>query len=172
LGEIKFEDSAERPLEAQLNAVLAGIHRSFALQRTQRVAAAERQRRNEAAAQALEEERAIAAAATRLREEELRRQQTEQAAVAERERLLLVEATSWRDAATIRAYAAHLKAAATVDGAIIAPALRDWLAWADTVADKLDPTSKRSLGGLNHPQCSASPTTDAPSVQSDDVETT
>lgn len=146
LGETKFEDSSEHPLEAQLNVILASIHRSFASQRIRRAAAAARQQRKEAAAQALQQERAIAAKAARLLEEELRRQQAEQVAAAERERLLVAEANSWRDAETIRAYAAHLKAAATVDGTMIVPALRDWLTWANDVADKLDPTSKRLLG--------------------------
>jgi len=150
LGETKFEDAPERPLEAQLNAILMWIYRSFVSQRTSRVIAAEKRRVEEAAAQARELERAAEAEKARQREDEEERQRAAQAAAeatraqeTERERLLLLEASAWRDAETIRAYAAHLKAA----GAATAPSLRDWLAWAETVADKLDPTSKRLPSG-------------------------
>lgn len=145
LGETKFEDKPNRPLEAQLNAILVWIHRSLAAQRTGRAIAAEKKQAEEAAARIQAQEGAAAAEAARLREEEIRQQQAAQAAEAERERFLMAEATAWRDAAAIRAYTAHLKAAAAIDGAVIAPALMDWLTWADAVADRLDPTSTRLL---------------------------
>lgn len=141
-GETKFEDTAERPLEEQLNAILAWIHRSLASQRADRAIAAERLRLEEEAAQIRERERAAAAAVARQRDKELRRLQAEQAASAERERLLQVEAGAWRDAEAIRAYVAHLR----VVGAVPAPGLMDWLTWADAVADKIDPTTKRLSG--------------------------
>ena len=138
-GETKFEDALGRPLEAQLNAILAWIHRAFASERTKRSIAVEKRRLEEEARQAQERERAVSAAEARLREQELQRQQAEQVAKAERERLLLAEAGSWQDAQAIRAYVAHLR---TV-GHDVTPALADWLTWADGVADKLDPTAKR-----------------------------
>jgi hypothetical protein len=90
--------------------------------------------------------RAGEAAAARQHEEELRRQRAAEAAAEavqaeeiERQRLLLVEATKWRDAEVIRAYVAHIKKY----GNAIAPALDEWLVWASTAADNLDPTWKR-----------------------------
>jgi hypothetical protein len=145
LGETKFEDTPERPLEAQLNSILVWIHRSLASQRTGRAVAAEKKQAEEATARIQAEERAAAAEAARLREEEIRKQQAAQAAEAERERLLMAEANAWRDAAAIRAYTVHLKTAAAIGGAVIAPALMEWLTWADAFADKLDPTSTRLL---------------------------
>jgi hypothetical protein len=145
-SDTKFDDTAHRPLEAQLNDVMACIRRRFALQSVRREQAAERRRRDEEAALIRERQRKAEAEAAQHREEDLRRQQAEQAAAAERERLLLAEAASWHDAETIRSYATHLKSAAKVEDAAPAPLLRDWLAWADAVADKLDPTSKRLLG--------------------------
>lgn len=140
VNETKIEDSADCPLEQQLNDVLVRIHRSIASQRKWRPIAAERQRNDEAAAKVRDQERAAAAEVARLREEEEQRSQAEQAAAAERERMLVAEADAWRDAMTIRAYAAHVEAAA--DGAP-AQALRDWLVWAESVAERLDPTLKR-----------------------------
>jgi hypothetical protein len=129
----------------QLNAILMWIRRSLASLRSSRAIAAEKKRAEEAAAQIQAQERAAVVEAARLREEELREQQAAQAAEAERERLLMAEATDWRDAASIRAYTAHLRATAAISGAVITPALMDWLTWADAVADRLDPTSTRLL---------------------------
>lgn len=143
--ETKIEDLPEHLLELQLNEVLQRIYRGLATRRAWDKAFEKKQREKAEAAKAREQALAAEAKATRLREEELRRQQAEQAAAAERERLLIAEAASWRDAETIRAYATHLKATAAVESAPT-PALTAWLAWADTVADKLDPTSKRLLG--------------------------
>ncbi|MUI13937.1 hypothetical protein GJV26_15960 [Massilia dura] len=142
VNETKIEDSADRPLEQQLNDVMVRIHRSIALQRTGRAAYAEQRQRDEAAAQMREQERAVAAEAARRREEEQQRIQEEQEAAAERERMLVVEASAWRDATAIRAYAAHIRASAKAGGEV-APALRDWLARAEAVAKRLDPTRGR-----------------------------
>lgn len=141
--ETKFEETLQRPLEAQLNAILIWIHRTLSSERTKRAIALEKRRLEEQAAEVREQERTAAAAEARLREEEQRRLKAEQAAMAEREQLLLVEAGAWRNAEAIRAYVAHLRVA----GAAPAPALMDWLTWADTVADKLDPTKTRLRTG-------------------------
>ncbi|WUR14715.1 hypothetical protein E7V67_006290 [[Empedobacter] haloabium] len=142
LGEAKFQDTPERPLELQLNDVMVWVHRSIASQRAGRALAAERRMHEEAAAQVRERERTAAAEAARVREEEERRLKAEQNAIAERERVLVAEAGAWRDAMAIRAYAAHVETAA-VSGAILTPVLRQWLAWADSVAAQLDPTKER-----------------------------
>ena len=142
--ETKFEDTPERLLEQQLNAILVWIHRALAVRRSERAIAAEKKRTEEAAAQARERERAAEAEATQLREEEQRRLQAEQLAAAERERLLLVEASAWRDAEAIRAYVEHLRAAGA------ASAISDWLSWAEAIADRMDPTTARMQGGTSH----------------------
>lgn len=146
-SETRFDDTAQRTLEIRLNDIIACVRRKFALQPIRREQAAEKQSRAAAAAIIEAQQREEAAAAARLREEELRRQQADLAATAERERLLLVEATAWRDAGTIRAYAAQLRSAAATGDAMNAQALEEWLAWADTVADRLDPTGGRLRGG-------------------------
>jgi hypothetical protein len=142
VNETKIEDSTDCPLEQQLNDVMVRIHRSIALQRTGRARAAERQQRDEVATQVQAQARAAAAESVRVRDEELQRLQAEKDAAAERERMLVVEAGAWRDAMAIRAYAAHVEAAA---GGAPAPVLRDWLAWADLVAERLDPTQERLI---------------------------
>lgn len=137
--ETKFEETLKRPLEAQLNAILAWIHRTLASERTKRSIADEKRLLEENAAKVQEQARAAAAAEARLRDEDLQRLRAEQAAMAERERLLLAEAGAWRNAEVIRSYVAHLRAV----GQNITPALADWLIWADGVANKLDPTTSR-----------------------------
>jgi hypothetical protein len=138
--ETKIEDSTDRLLEQQLNDVLVRIYRTIASRRTVHASAVVRRQHDEAVAQLREQERAAAAEATRLHEEEVQRLQAEQAAATERERTLLAEANAWRDAAAIRGYAAHIAAAA---GGMASPALKEWLTWAESVAERLDPTSKR-----------------------------
>jgi hypothetical protein len=152
-SETRFNDSTERPLEAQLNDILMRIYRCMALQRVRRIEEAEKLRRDEAAARAREEERAAEAEAARLREEELQRQRAAQAAKdairaqeIERERALISEATTWREAQAIRDYIRHLEGAATISGTSISLELQRWLDWAALVAEKLDPTSGRLLG--------------------------
>lgn len=147
VSDTKFDDAAQRPLEAQLNDVMACIRRRFALHPLRREQTAEKRRRDEEAALIRERQRAEDARAAQLHQEGLERQRAERAAVAERERLLIAEAAAWRDAAAIRAYIEHLKAAAAIGGTAIAPALMDWLTWADAVADSLDPTPTRLLPG-------------------------
>lgn len=138
VNETKIEGAAGHPLEQQLNDVMVRIYRSIALQYTGREMAGERRRRDEVAAQ--ERERAATAEAARLRDMELQRMQPEQDAAAERERLLIAEAAAWRDAMAIRAYAGHIQAAMGEERPC---ALRTWLDWAESVAERLDPTRKR-----------------------------
>lgn len=132
LGEAKFEDSAKRPLEAQLNDILTRVHRVIASQRAGRAIAAEKSR--------------LDAADARSREEELQRHlaaQAQEEAERERQRLLSAEATAWREARSIREYVEHVRAAATASGHSAAHGLREWSDWAMAVADELDPTSGR-----------------------------
>jgi hypothetical protein len=141
LGETKFEETAERPIESQLNDVLRRIYRVLAAWRAQEPA------------------REQAAEAARLQVEELRRQQQERTVAtldkereAERERQLVDECAAWREAQAIRDYVRHLDAVATTNCTPLGPDLRQWIAWAASVAEKLDPTLKR-LGGSGCSDC-------------------
>jgi hypothetical protein len=131
-AEARFEDTAERPIESQLNDILRRIYRAIAAWRAQ------------------EPVREKAAEAARLQVEEIRRQQQERAAAAvakerevERERQLVDEATAWREAQAIRDYVLHLEAAAVAGRIPIGPDLQEWLAWAASISEKLDPTLRR-----------------------------
>lgn len=57
----------------------------------------------------------------------------------------VAEAKAWSDAAAIRAYAAHLFGAALKGGGSMSPELFEWLAWANDVADRLDPAPGRLM---------------------------
>jgi hypothetical protein len=149
-SEPRFVDSAARPLEVQLNDILRKIYRAIASQRARRAEAAEKLRRDEVAARARQEELAKEAETTRLREEALLRQQAAQAAAdairaqeIERERALVSEAAAWGEAQLIRDYTAHLGVVATTSCTPIRPELQEWMTWAASVAEKLDPTSNR-----------------------------
>jgi hypothetical protein len=131
-GETRFEDTVAYPIESQLNDILRRVYRTIAAWRAQEPA------------------RAKASEAARLQMEERRRQQEAQAAVAvakkqetERERQLVGEATAWREAQAIREYALHIEAAAKTRVTPIGPELQRWIVWADSIAEKLDPTSNR-----------------------------
>jgi hypothetical protein len=55
------------------------------------------------------------------------------------EQALVIEANAWRQAETIRAYVAHVGAV----GKPATPEVHAWLAWATSVADRLDPAPSR-----------------------------
>lgn len=59
------------------------------------------------------------------------------------EQALVNEAAAWREAEAIRAYVAHLASTINTSGASAGPELRDWVAWAAGVAERLDPTKVR-----------------------------
>jgi prophage regulatory protein len=59
------------------------------------------------------------------------------------ERLLITEATTWREADTLRAYIAHLLGAVVVGGGQPSSVLSAWLVRATQAADRLDPTRTR-----------------------------
>lgn len=59
------------------------------------------------------------------------------------EQVLVDEAAAWRQAETIRAYVTHVAAAIAASGVPAGAELRDRLAWAAGVADRLDPTRSR-----------------------------
>jgi hypothetical protein len=149
-GETKFDDRPERSLDHQLNDVLRRIHHSMASLRFQRQVWAEERRRAEVGRQALELQRAATAERRRHIDDEERHREAERAALEaehqaeiERERQLVIEANAWRQAETIRAYAAHVASAIAASGTPAGPELSAWLTWAAAVAERLDPTSKR-----------------------------
>ena len=61
----------------------------------------------------------------------------------EREHQLIREAAAWKEAQAIRDYVLRLEVAAATDSASIGPELQGWLAWAASVAVRLDPTFRR-----------------------------
>jgi hypothetical protein len=131
-GETKFEESPEQLLEYHLNDILRRVYRTVAAWR------------------AHEPARVKAVEAARLQVGELRRQQEAHAAAtvekkqeSERERQLLGEAMAWREVQAIRDYVRHLEAVAAAGCTPISPKLQQWIGWATSVAEKLDPTSNR-----------------------------
>lgn len=146
-GETRFEDTAERPIESQLNDILQRVYRMIAAWRAQ------------------EPVRAKASEAARMQMEELRQQQEARAAATaaktqetERERQLVGEAIAWREAQAVRDYALHIEVEATARLTPIEPELQRWIVWAASVAEKLDPTFNRleSRSGSASASCGTS----------------
>ena len=59
------------------------------------------------------------------------------------EKRLLLEAEAWRQATTLRAYAVHISSMIVDRGTPATPDESEWLRWAKSVADNLDPTAAR-----------------------------
>jgi hypothetical protein len=124
-----FEETAESPLEAKVNALFAGVWKQLVLCRQKTREQEERSRREaEAAALRAEAERLAREAAAR-REEEKRRRAA-----------LVQEVAAWRQANEIRAYVGAVKEAAALRGD---EAVADWVEWALGVAGEMDPVVPR-----------------------------
>jgi hypothetical protein len=129
-----FEETAESPLEARLNAFFAGVWKQVALCR-------EKAREEEAGRTrdaALAAERAEAA---RIEREAAARREAEQ----KRRDALLEEVAAWRRANEIRAYVAAVKEATALRGD---EAVADWVEWALGVAGEVDPVGQRVRTGV------------------------
>jgi hypothetical protein len=127
-----FEETAESPLEARLNALFAGAWKQVVLCRQKaREEVAGRQRDAAIAAERAEAERIEREAAARRAAEQKRRD------------ALLEDVAAWRRANEVRAYVAEVKEAAASRGD---EAAADWVEWALGVAAQMDPVMRRSAG--------------------------
>lgn len=131
-AESKVIDSRARPLEAQLNSVMARAFRQVLANKARATRAEEDARQYVILAQRREEERTTREERARIKQEEVRRQA-----------LLIEEVGAWHQSDIIRAYVGSLMESATASGAPITAELRTWLDWATSTAESLDPTKKR-----------------------------
>ncbi|TXI89462.1 MAG: hypothetical protein E6Q40_02300 [Cupriavidus sp.] len=121
-GEIGVVDKEGASLEVQLEEMFDRIPQEFVLDLAQNL---KRQREEEAHAEARE------AALERARQKE---------AEAERRKKLEDEVQNWHRATMIRQYAKEIELAMLSDVGNVA---EEWLEWVRTVADEVDPTSRR-----------------------------
>ena len=136
-------DEPGRPLENQLNYLLCCLHRRLASVRRTKLADSLRREIELAAEAERERIEAVAVESARLLAVELQRQEVIKAEERAREAQLVAESSAWQQAETIRAYVAHLTSTFDSGVASAAPELRQWVAWATGVADRMDPTTRR-----------------------------
>jgi hypothetical protein len=128
----KVIDSRAKPIEAQLNSVMARAFRQVLANKARATRAEEDARQYVIQAQRCEEERIAREARARIKQEEVRRQA-----------LLIEEVGAWHQSEIIRAYVGSLMESATASGAPVTAELRTWIDWATSTAESLDPTKKR-----------------------------
>lgn len=124
-------DELGKPLEEQLNLVVAKIYRSIFSSRARHLRWRQEALERKVAEEHREAEIKAIAEQRRILEEEKRREDD-----------LFAEASAWSKADLIRAYASHIRAGAG-DIQTANPALVRWIDWAMSVADKVDPTMRR-----------------------------
>lgn len=118
----QWRDTARKPLEDQLNSIVAGLLFAAAMIRRHRMEREEEQRR------------LLTERIERERQEESRRKE------AERYQGLLQRVDRWLQAANVRAYVDAVRTAAQTGRAQIDPErLKTWATWALAYADQMDP---------------------------------
>ncbi|MFI8768555.1 PE-PGRS family protein [Streptomyces sp. NPDC053792] len=162
----EWSDTAKKPLEDQIDAVLRALKARAEEEEQARLAREAEQQRQREERERQEEERRLREAKE---EEEHRRRKAEKEERTRREweaavsvaKIKAVDAVrvdrfgtalaQWRTAGEMRAFCAALdEAASTSDDAHEAERLREWSAWGKAEADRLDPTvAGRSLTGHN-----------------------
>jgi hypothetical protein len=120
----EWADKPDRPIEQQLNDIVAGLFAAAAVQREQRIGQEEEARRR--------------------REQELERWKRREAEEAEARRFeeLIRQVGQWQQANELRAYVKAVKAwVRTTHHGASRPRLQEWSAWALRHADRIDPTA-------------------------------
>jgi hypothetical protein len=120
----EWADKPNRPIEQQLNDIVAGLIAAAAVQREHRISQEEQARRR--------------------RERELERQKRQEAEEAEARRFeqLMKQVAQWRQANEIRAYVRAAKSRTRAARRRVSSGrLREWASWALRHADRIDPTA-------------------------------
>jgi hypothetical protein len=130
VGEKKFADTDGAPLERRLNSVLAEVFKTIDR-------AEVRQQENVVWRQRHDAEKALVAVRAAEAVEVQKRAAEERA----KEAILESEATAWTRANAIRAYASAVSQAAPTP---LPERVGDWIAWASSVAERIDPLPARA----------------------------
>ncbi len=119
---VTWRDTSTKPLEEQLNRIIAGLLTAAAILRQHRVKREEEERRYRAARE------------ERMRQEEAQRKEEEQLMG------LIQQIRAWRQATDIRAYVEAVRAVAAAGRREVDPTrLQQWASWALAYADRMDP---------------------------------
>ncbi|MNT26431.1 hypothetical protein D3C72_1620040 [compost metagenome] len=130
---VKWADSASRSLEEQLGEFAAALEVLAEEACEAQIRAAEEARH----AQIREAEARLRAEEEHRRQQKIKmRRKAEEARVQD----ILLQAKTWRESRDLRGFIVAVEAAARGAGLSDTSLLKDWLTWASSIADRLDPT--------------------------------